>query len=82
MKAVQKFTPEYLELCKKMTPDQIVKFLEEFRLLHAEKPEKGGSQLISMKVPRHLLNAFRTRCQISGIPYQSQIKRLMTEWLK
>lgn len=32
-KALQLFTPEYLEQCKAMTPDQILTFLEEFRVL-------------------------------------------------
>jgi len=34
MKTLQKFTPEYLENCRKMTPEEIVKFLDQFRLLH------------------------------------------------
>lgn len=81
MKALQKFTPEYLEHCRSMTPDQIAKFLDEFRLIHGEKPVNGGSKLISIKVPKNLLSTFRTQCQLCGVPYQTQIKKLMTEWL-
>lgn len=35
MRPVQYFTDEYLEQCKLMTPEQILQFLEEFRLLFA-----------------------------------------------
>ena len=34
MKAVQYFSAEYLLECEKMTPDQIVAFLENFRKLY------------------------------------------------
>ena len=37
MKTVQHFTLEYLEQCKQMTPEQILQFLDDFRLLFAEK---------------------------------------------
>jgi hypothetical protein len=37
MKAVQYFTPEYLERCSKMSPTEILQFLEEFRLMFAAK---------------------------------------------
>lgn len=37
MRPVQYFTDEYLERCKQMTPEQILQFLEEFRLLFAAK---------------------------------------------
>jgi hypothetical protein len=30
---VQYFTAEYLELCKSMTPDQIIEFLDNYRIL-------------------------------------------------
>ena len=31
MKALQKLTPEYLDSCKGATPEQICRFLEDFR---------------------------------------------------
>ena len=81
MKAVQKFSKEYLEQCRLMTPDQIAQFLEDFRVLHgSNSPDK--SRLISMKVPQTLLDAFRVQCRLRNIPYQSQIKILMKDWLK
>lgn len=40
IKAIQYFTPEYLERCKQMTPLQILQFLEEFRLLIGSQKKK------------------------------------------
>jgi predicted DNA binding CopG/RHH family protein len=34
-----------------------------------------------MKVPEDLLSAFKARARLSGVPYQTQIKKLMVEWL-
>lgn len=80
MRPVQYFSPEYLAQCRKMTPEQIVSFLEDFRALSAAAPTK--SRLISLKVPEPLLAAFRMKAKLSGVPYQTQIKRLMTDWTK
>jgi hypothetical protein len=33
---VQYFTKEYIEMCKAMTPDQIIEFLENYRALILE----------------------------------------------
>lgn len=79
MRPVQFFTDEYLEQCQKMTADQVVSFLEDFRRLHARRPTR--SRLISLKVPEDLLQAFRQRAELAGVPYQAQIKRLMREWV-
>ncbi len=79
-KTIQYFTKEYLERCKGMTPDQIIEFLENYRMLFSNVPEK--SQLISLKIPPSLLKAFKRRAELEGIPYQTQIKKLMKEWLK
>jgi uncharacterized protein (DUF4415 family) len=84
MRPVQKFSVEYLEQCQKMTPDQIIKFLEGFRLVHAKNGSvrKSRTKLISIKVEEDLLGTFRTQCNILGVPYQTQIKKIMQEWLK
>jgi predicted DNA binding CopG/RHH family protein len=79
MRPVQYFSDEYLEQCRSMTPEQIVQFLEDFRILH--QPQPGPSRLISIKVPEALLAAFKVKARLSGSPYQTQIKRLMTQWL-
>jgi predicted DNA binding CopG/RHH family protein len=79
MRPVQTFTDEYLEQCRRMTPDQVIRFLEDFRTLQSSRPSR--SKLISLKVPENLLEAFRARAELAGVPYQTQIKRLMREWL-
>jgi predicted DNA binding CopG/RHH family protein len=79
VRPVQFFTDEYLEKCRGMTADQVIRFLEDFRNLHAERPT--SSKLISLKVPEDLLQAFRQRADLAGVPYQAQIKRLMRKWV-
>ena len=79
MRPVQKFTSEYLERCKEMSPDDIARFLDDFRRMHAGRPVR--SRLISIKVPEDLLAAFRAQAKLSGVPYQTQIKKLMKLWL-
>lgn len=81
-KGVQYFTDDYLESCKAMKPEQIVQFLDDFRKLHAHvnvKPEK--SKLISIKVPEDLLRHFKAKANLNGVAYQTQIKKLMMDWL-
>ena len=84
MRPVQYFTPEYLEQCRQMSPDQIIRFVEDFRRLHAgaaqgTKPKKA--KLISLKVPEDLLESFKTKARLSGRPYQTRIKELMRAWV-
>ena len=80
MKPVQYFSNEYLEQCRKMTSDQIISFLDEFRLLHSGVEERP-SRLISIKVPDTLLRVFKAKAQMEEIRYQTQIKKLMREWV-
>ncbi len=80
MRAVQKFSDEYLERCREMSHDEIVRFLDDFRKIHGNRRSK--SQLISMKVPADLLAAFKAKARLCNMAYQTQIKKLMTEWLK
>jgi predicted DNA binding CopG/RHH family protein len=79
VRPVQLFTDEYLVQCRGMTADQVVRFLEDFRSLHAGRPTR--SRLISLKVPEDLLQAFRQQAELAGVPYQAQIKRLMRQWV-
>ena len=79
-KALQMFSDDYLEYAKKLSPRQIIDFLEDFRhIAAAGQPQK--SKLISMKVPENLLNAFKTHARLLGKPYQSLIKDLMRQYL-
>ncbi|MCB9091350.1 MAG: hypothetical protein H6621_10065 [Halobacteriovoraceae bacterium] len=77
-KAIQKFSDEYLEECKRLTADEILEFLENFRNLHQEIPSK--SKLISIKIPEDLLVTFKQKAKLHKIPYQTQIKKLMKQW--
>ena len=63
-----------------MTPDEIVKFLDDFRQLHGHNPQP--SKLISLKVSVPLLNIFRFQCEQHGLKYQTHIKKLMKNWLQ
>ena len=80
MRPVQLFSDEYLEQCKQMKPADILRFLDEFRKLYSPARRKG-SRLISLKVPEDLLEAFKTKARLHDVPYQTQIKRLMMDWL-
>ena len=79
MKAVQHFSDENLDQCRNMTPDQVLRFLDDFRRLHGNRP--AASKLISMKVPEDLLHAFKAKAKMSNTPYQTQIKLLMKTWV-
>lgn len=80
LKGVQFFSQEYLDQCAKMTPYQILEFLENYRLLVTTTAEK--CQLISLKIEPSLLKAFKLRAQIENIPYQTLIKQLMRQYLE
>lgn len=77
---VQYFSDEYLEGCREMTPEQILQFLDDFRQLHGARTN-SKSKLISIKIPEDLLNVFKTQSARHGTPYQTQIKKLMREWV-
>ena len=79
MKALQKFSDEYLQSCRGMTPDQVLQFLDDFRRLHGTA--QVASRLISIKVPEDLLRAFKTKAALAHTPYQTQIKALMRDWI-
>jgi hypothetical protein len=79
---VQYFTDEYLVNCKKMSPASIARFLEDFRLMAAERSKTNPQKLISIKMPQELLRAFRGRCEVEGCKYQTKIKELMIAWLR
>lgn len=55
MKAVQYFTPEYLERCSKMSHAEILQFLEDFRLMFAaqaapqQKMEPAAQSIMQTK---------------------------------
>lgn len=79
MKAVQYFSDDYLEQCRELSAEQIIRYLDEFRSLLAAQPKP--SKLISIKVPQDLLSAFRAKARLEGTAYQTQIKALMRAWV-
>ncbi len=79
MKALQRFSDDYIAQSRHASTEQILEYLESFRLMnHKQVPSK----LISLKVPLPLLDSFRRRCEFEGLRYQSQIKALMKGWLQ
>lgn len=81
MRPVQYFSEDYLKSCRGMRPEQVIRFLDDFRRLHGRGQPPPKSRLISIKVPEPLLEAFRAAADRAGVPYQTQIKRLMSLWL-
>lgn len=79
-KTVQYFTKEYLDRCASFTPDQIIEFIENYRNLVGNVPEK--CQLISIKIEPSLLNAFKLKAKLGGLQYQTKMKQLMREWVE
>ena len=64
----------------KPSPEQILEFLENFRLLQiASKP--GDSTLISVRIPKQLLAAFKAQAEFEGKKYQTKLKELIFESL-
>ena len=64
MKAVQIFSDEYLENCRKLSSDDIVRFLDDFRRLHGGTTTR--SKLISIKMPESLLETFKSKCALTS----------------
>lgn len=80
MTPVQRFTRAQLERSKELSPKQILRFIEDYRAIHLPRP-KQRSKLISLKLSEPLLRAFKDKSQLAGVPYQTQIKALMRQWL-
>lgn len=61
--------------------DLVIEFLENYQDL-VNPIHREPLKLISMKVPEALLKTFKFKAKQKNIPYQTQIKLLMTDWLK
>lgn len=81
-KGLQILSKEALENGRKMSAEDILTFQEHFKSLIHESQKSHKSKLISIKVPEDLLQAFKLKAKAAGTPYQTQIKKLMLEWLK
>ncbi|HEX5037480.1 MAG TPA: CopG family antitoxin [bacterium] len=80
MRPVQYFTPEYLKECKKMSPEDRLQFLEDFRKLQDRRPP-AKSKLISLRIDEALLERFREKAKAAGLPYQTLLKNLIRDFL-
>ena len=81
MKTIQFFSDNYLAQCKQLSAEQIVRYLEDFRVINRPS-KKPVSKLISIKIETDLLEAFKTKARLDGVPYQSRIKAIMRDWMK
>ena len=79
MKTVQYFADDYLEQCRSFSVDATLDYLESFRLLRSPAEKM---KLISIKIPESLLNSFRRKAELHRVKYQTQIKKLMREWIE
>ena len=80
MKTIQFFSDHYLAQCERLSTEQIVRYLEDFRMVNMPI-KKPMSKLISIKIETDLLEAFKTKAHLDGIPYQRRIKAIMRDWL-
>jgi len=79
MKALQKFSQQYLNDASKMNPKQIAEFLENFRLMFAQGSRSPQPKLkpICIKMPEDLLLELKRRAHKKGMPYQTFIKYIL-----
>lgn len=60
-------------------PIQVLEFLDQFQQVVAG--QEGARKLISLRVPERLLEQFKLKSKSQGFAYQTQIVRLMREWV-
>ncbi|GJM04307.1 MAG: hypothetical protein DHS20C09_02980 [marine bacterium B5-7] len=78
MKPVQFFGDDYLDQCKSFSTEAILHYLDNFRLMQQPTDK---TRLISIKVPESLLASFRVKSELHQVKYQTQIKKLMADWV-
>lgn len=76
-KTTQFFTDDYLAHCSKMSVDQILNFLEDYRNLQFDP---GDLKQVNIRLPEKTLEVFRARAEREGVPYQQKIRELVTNW--
>jgi len=79
---VQYLSDDYLEHCRRMTTAQICEFLEDYRVLVLAAGHRAKRRAISIRIEEPLLRAFRRKAKAAGVPYQTQIHRLMEDWVR
>lgn len=65
---------------KKVTPEEAVQFLEDFRIMMSEK--KLPTKPISLRVPENILNSYKTMAKFEGKKYQSLIVEALEFYIK
>lgn len=65
---------------KKLTPNQVVEFLDNFQNVIHGRDKK--TKLISLRVPENILESFKTLAKDKNQKYQSVIVQLMRGWIK
>lgn len=67
MDTLQKFTPEYLEHCQKMSTREIVDFLDQFRQLHyLESSQFDHPKEITLQQKNNLLENFYAKPKLNN----------------
>jgi predicted DNA binding CopG/RHH family protein len=81
-KALQMHTKEYLERSKQLSVMQILEFLDNYqKLVGMDSSNNAKCKLISLKIEPTLLAAFKRKAELEGVPYQTQIKKIMRDWV-
>jgi predicted DNA binding CopG/RHH family protein len=79
MKNLQKFSDEYLQRCMKLSIEERMNFIENYKLAMSDEPSPLKS--IRIKIPDYLHIAFKQKANLEGVAYQTQIKKLMKQWI-
>jgi uncharacterized protein (DUF4415 family) len=74
-----KKTKQIHKAAKRLTPKQTLEFLDSFARLvtKQDKPTRA----ISLRIPANILEAFKAKTKSQDLKYQSQIVKLMRDWL-
>lgn len=65
---------------KKLTPNQVLEFLDDFQSVVHGRDKK--TKLISIRVPENILESFKVLTKEKNQKYQSIIIQLMRDWIK
>ena len=78
MKAVQYFSDEYLEQCRGASPEAILEYLENFRLMLAQEPEK---ERLKLNLSAPLIHRLQIQCEREGEEASAVVEGLIEAWL-
>lgn len=78
-RTLQVHTKNRLQEGQKLKKEEIVQFIDDFQKVMTG--DEGKRKLISLRVPEKLLELFKKKSEIQSTPYQTQLVRLMREWV-